>query len=198
MLCIKPINDGSVKKGLIYWCEDVGSNLLEINTPKGIVRLSRSRFEAMPEPLFKVDALTTIEDLIYKDDEYEVYGEDKDHYHVVTESYRLEPVSKVCFTKSNEVRESNVDMMEHYKGDIEPFDVYHSNGELLPFSRCCIQKYADRFGKKKGEEKKDIKKIIDYAMTLAYAAGITLNVQEIKHLVDYRIGWINERKRNVR
>lgn len=64
------------------------------------------------------------------------------------------------------------------------------------FSQGNILKYMHRAGKKPGEEKKDILKIMDYAMFLAYENGVEIEEQEIHNLINYRIDWINQRNRS--
>lgn len=76
----------------------------------------------------------------------------------------------------------------HYESDgIEVIEYISSN--KLDFNRASIIKYADRCGKKQGQEKLDIRKIIDYAMLLAFQEGIDISRDEIHQLVDYRFNW---------
>ena len=57
---------------------------------------------------------------------------------------------------------------EHYsEGDIQTLDFIEACGDVLPFCRSNILKYASRYNKK-GNARKDIFKIIHYAMLLLY------------------------------
>lgn len=75
----------------------------------------------------------------------------------------------------------------HYKSKIEPLEYIIENG--FDFVRGNIIKYASRVGKKKGEEKNDIKKIIDYALILAKQENINIDFDELKKIIDYRKEW---------
>ena len=80
----------------------------------------------------------------------------------------------------------------HYHGELEPIDLISSN--KLDFNRASIIKYAFRAGKKSGQEKLDITKIIDYALLLALQENIELPKEEVLELIEYRYSWINSRK----
>ena len=57
---------------------------------------------------------------------------------------------------------------EHYsEGNIQTLDFIEACGDVLPFCRANILKYASRYDKK-GSAKKDIFKIIHYAMLLLH------------------------------
>ena len=57
---------------------------------------------------------------------------------------------------------------EHYsEGNIQTLDFIAACGDVLPFCRANILKYASRYNKK-GNARKDIFKIIHYAMLLLY------------------------------
>ena len=57
---------------------------------------------------------------------------------------------------------------EHYsEGNIQTLDFIEACGDVLPFCRANILKYASRYDKK-GSAKKDIFKIIHYAMFLLH------------------------------
>lgn len=74
----------------------------------------------------------------------------------------------------------------HYTtGEIEPFDVYKSMGMFPESCKTNILKYTMRQGKKIGQEKSDLKKIIDYAVALAVFEGV--DPEEIKRLVNNRV-----------
>lgn len=61
---------------------------------------------------------------------------------------------------------------EHYKGGVEPIDLYKSGGMLKDFALCNIIKYAYR--QRGGPNHKDLDKIIHYARMLK----ATIPVQE--------------------
>ena len=74
----------------------------------------------------------------------------------------------------------------HYTtGKVEPFDVYKSMGIHSKACKANIIKYTMRQGKKEGEELKDLKKIVDYAVSLAVYSGVS--PEEITKLVESRI-----------
>lgn len=74
---------------------------------------------------------------------------------------------------------------EHYHGNgTEPIDLISDN--KLDFCRGSIIKYAYRAGKKEGQEKQDILKIIDYAMLLMEQEGINMTYEDIYELINYR------------
>lgn len=75
----------------------------------------------------------------------------------------------------------------HYEGEIEPIQFIMAN--KMSFNRGNIIKYATRAGKKSGQEKLDIHKIIDYAMLMAFEEGIDIKESEILDLVKYRFNW---------
>lgn len=75
----------------------------------------------------------------------------------------------------------------HYESRIEPIQYIMAN--KLSFNRGNIIKYATRAGKKSGQEKLDIHKIIDYAMLTAIEDGIELNEEELIDLIKYRLSW---------
>lgn len=82
---------------------------------------------------------------------------------------------------------------KHYETQgIEPIEYISSN--KLDFNRGSIVKYAHRAGDKEGQEILDIKKIIDYAMLLAFQEGIQINREDVIQLVNYRFDWIGKRK----
>lgn len=62
----------------------------------------------------------------------------------------------------------------HYAGDIAPIDYMESSlgtEAVVHFIKCSIDKYVARQGKKAGEERKDLMKIIHYSVLLAHYAG---------------------------
>lgn len=81
----------------------------------------------------------------------------------------------------------------HYENTgIEPIEFIMAN--KYGFNQGNIIKYAHRVGKKAGEEKKDIIKIIDYALLTAYEKGIEIKEQELHSIINDRIEWIANRK----
>ena len=80
----------------------------------------------------------------------------------------------------------------HYTGGIEPEIIINANG--YNFEQGNILKYLHRVGKKEGEEKKDILKIIDYGLLLAYSKNIELNDDEVLEYVNERLEWLKKNK----
>lgn len=81
----------------------------------------------------------------------------------------------------------------HYENTgIEPIDFIMAN--KYSFNQGNVIKYIHRVGKKAGEEKKDIIKIIDYALLTAYEKGIEVGEQELHKAINSRIEWIAKRK----
>lgn len=81
----------------------------------------------------------------------------------------------------------------HYENTgIEPIDFIIAN--KYSFNQGNIIKYTHRVGKKAGEEKKDIIKIIDYALLIAYEKGIEVGEYELHKAINSRIEWISNRK----
>lgn len=65
---------------------------------------------------------------------------------------------------------------EHYASDqsdnyIQAIDLIESIGDGVPFSRSSIIKYASRYGKKDGLNKKDCLKILHYAVLMYHFSG---------------------------
>lgn len=80
----------------------------------------------------------------------------------------------------------------HYTGGIEPEVIINANG--YNFEQGNILKYLHRVGKKAGEEKKDIIKIVDYGLLLAYSKDIELDDAEVLEHVTERLKWLKENK----
>lgn len=61
----------------------------------------------------------------------------------------------------------------HYAGDngVQTFDLILSSGAGVPFCVGNILKYASRYGKKGGYNRKDLLKIIHYACLALHASG---------------------------
>lgn len=72
---------------------------------------------------------------------------------------------------------------QHYaQGEIQTTEFIISNGDGIAFSRGNVIKYAQRYGKKDGRNRKDILKIIHYAIIMLYAHDI-----EKQKEIDYEI-----------
>ncbi|MGL5580228.1 MAG: DUF3310 domain-containing protein [Cetobacterium sp.] len=94
-------------------------------------------------------------------------------------------VAKSCHN-FEPVKDEVEDRTGHYtKGKIEPFMVYKSMGIHSDVCKSNIIKYALRQGKKLGEEMKDLKKIVDYGISLAIYEGV--DPQELRELLENRI-----------
>ncbi|MGL5051008.1 MAG: DUF3310 domain-containing protein [Fusobacteriaceae bacterium] len=86
---------------------------------------------------------------------------------------------------------------KHYSNNgIEVLDLLEDSGSLDGFARGNLIKYSYRAGKKANNEVDDIKKIIDYAMILAYANNIDLKTEELGLIITERGKWIAKRKKN--
>lgn len=81
----------------------------------------------------------------------------------------------------------------HYNKDVQPIDLYMAKGELTGYARSSILRYAFRFGDKKGQEQKDIKKIIDCALLMGFAEGYTFDETELVELIKTRLNWIKSK-----
>lgn len=58
---------------------------------------------------------------------------------------------------------------QHYaQGDIQTTEFIISNGDGIAFTRGNVIKYAQRYGKKDGRSRKDIMKILHYALIMLY------------------------------
>lgn len=86
-----------------------------------------------------------------------------------------------------------MEMTKHYENTgIEPIDFIIKN--KYDFNQGNIIKYTHRVGKKAGEEVKDIKKIVDYALLLAFEKGIEITEDEMIKVIQSRMEWISSRK----
>lgn len=91
-------------------------------------------------------------------------------------------------SKNNEYKQC-----KHYSDTgIEPIQFIIAN--KYGFNQGNIVKYTHRVGKKAGQEVNDVKKIIDYAILLAYEKGIELEEGDLIELIKYRTQWIKEHK----
>ena len=110
--------------------------------------------------------------------------------------YKFEDLEKSKFLAGKSVINDEVaekGLHSHYENTgIEPIDFIMAN--KYSFNQGNIVKYIHRVGKKAGEEKKDIIKIIDYALLTAYEKGIEVGEQELHKTINSRIEWIAKRK----
>lgn len=115
---------------------------------------------------------------------YETEGNDRAVFYIKNDTGDYSYYNKRYFEPitDTEVKERT----GHYTtGEIEPFDVYKSMGMFPESCKTNILKYTMRQGKKVGQEKSDLKKIIDYAVALAVWGGV--DPEEIKGLVNNRV-----------
>lgn len=116
----------------------------------------------------------------------------------IEEIARLENNNCRLFVKKTEKKsDTNKEVEErtgHYKGNIEPFDVTKEMGIHKEFVKGNIIKYTIRAGKKAGQEKSDIKKILDYALELCLYSGI--DKTEIENLIKDRMSYYAKTKTN--
>lgn len=111
------------------------------------------------------------------------------------EAYNCEDLKKDILLLDKKIINDEVEkeLHSHYKNTgIEPIDFIIAN--KYSFNQGNIIKYIHRVGKKAGEEKKDIIKIIDYALLTAYEKGIEVGEQELHKTINNRIEWIAKRK----
>ena len=68
---------------------------------------------------------------------------------------------------------------EHYaQGNIQTTEFIIDNGHGVGFTIGNIIKYAQRYGKKEGKNRKDILKVIHYAVILLYAHDVELKKEK--------------------
>lgn len=71
---------------------------------------------------------------------------------------------------------------EHYaKGKIQTTEFIQANGDGIPFTRGNIIKYAQRYGSKDGRNRKDILKVLHYAIIMLH----THDIETQEELLDY-------------
>ena len=88
----------------------------------------------------------------------------------------VEPEQAVSLTKFDEVKYINEltnyiigTYEEHYsKGNVQTFELLVSAGQADGFTMGSIMKYASRYGKKEGYNRKDLLKILHYALLQLY------------------------------
>lgn len=71
---------------------------------------------------------------------------------------------------------------EHYaKGRIQTTEFIQSNGEGIPFTRGNIIKYAQRYGSKDGRNRKDILKVLHYAIIMLHTHDLETKPEELDY-----------------
>lgn len=71
---------------------------------------------------------------------------------------------------------------EHYaKGKIQTTEFIQSNGDGIPFTRGNIIKYAQRYGSKDGRNRKDILKVLHYAIIMLHSHDIETQPKELDY-----------------
>ena len=71
---------------------------------------------------------------------------------------------------------------EHYaKGKIQTTEFIQSNGDGIPFTRGNIIKYAQRYGSKDGRNRKDILKVLHYAIIMLHTHDIETKQEQLDY-----------------
>lgn len=71
---------------------------------------------------------------------------------------------------------------EHYaKGKIQTTEFIQSNGDGIPFTRGNIIKYAQRYGSKDGRNRKDILKVLHYAIIMLHTHDIETKQEQLHY-----------------
>lgn len=71
---------------------------------------------------------------------------------------------------------------EHYaKGKIQTTEFIQSNGDGIPFTRGNIIKYAQRYGSKDGRNRKDILKVLHYAIIMLHTHDIETQQESLDY-----------------
>jgi hypothetical protein len=67
---------------------------------------------------------------------------------------------------------------EHYaQGNIQTTEFIIDCGDGIPFTRGNIIKYAQRYGKKSGRNRKDILKVLHYALMMLHVHDIETKIE---------------------
>jgi len=70
---------------------------------------------------------------------------------------------------------------EHYaKGRIQTTEFIVTNGDGVPFTRGNIIKYAQRYGRKDGRNRKDILKILHYALIMLHSHDYEDEIEKLQ------------------
>jgi hypothetical protein len=71
---------------------------------------------------------------------------------------------------------------QHYaQGDIQTTEFIISNGDGIAFTRGNVIKYAQRYGKKEGRSRKDIMKILHYALIMLYTHDLETQQEKLDY-----------------
>lgn len=71
---------------------------------------------------------------------------------------------------------------EHYaKGKIQTTEFIQANGDGIPFTRGNIIKYAQRYGSKDGRNRKDILKVLHYAIIMLHTHDIETQQEQLHY-----------------
>ena len=71
---------------------------------------------------------------------------------------------------------------QHYaQGDIQTTEFIISNGDGIAFTRGNVIKYAQRYGKKDGRSRKDIMKILHYALIMLYTHDLETQQEKLDY-----------------
>ena len=92
----------------------------------------------------------------------------------------MEKIARPFFYKFNEAElirqlKDYIDATydEHYaKGKIQTTEFIQANGDGIPFTRGNIIKYAQRYGSKDGRNRKDILKVLHYAIIMLHTHDV--------------------------
>jgi len=67
---------------------------------------------------------------------------------------------------------------QHYaQGNIQTKEIIIDCGDGIPFTRGNIIKYAQRYGKKAGRNRKDLLKVLHYALIMLYVHDLETNLE---------------------
>jgi len=71
---------------------------------------------------------------------------------------------------------------QHYaQGKIQTTEFIIDCGDGIPHTRSNIIKYAQRYGKKEGRNRKDILKVLHYAVIMLYTHDLETMLDEAEH-----------------
>lgn len=71
---------------------------------------------------------------------------------------------------------------EHYaKGKIQTTEFIQANGDGIPFTRGNIIKYAQRYGSKDGRNRKDILKVLHYAIIMLHTHDVETQQETLQN-----------------
>lgn len=88
---------------------------------------------------------------------------------------------------------------QHYaQGDIQTTEFIISNGDGIAFTRGNVIKYAQRYGKKDGHSRKDIMKILHYALIMLYTHDLEHETPSIEESENENLAGNNQRSKEFR